>query len=109
MAGKTRLITLSEEGDTTATPTIATAPTTASPPSEASDRAQVSAVEFLSLLLSVLSQRTVAALGHVFPIIVLASGFALWWRILPDPSDHQLIGVGLYAIFMLLILVVKRR
>ena len=108
MAGKTRLITLSEEGDTTATPTTA-APTTASPPSEASDRAQVSAVEFLSLLLSVLSQRTVAALGHVFPIIVLASGFALWWRILPDPSDHQLIGVGLYAIFMLLILVVKRR
>ena len=76
--------------------------------SEQDKKTYVSAVEFLSLLLSVLSQRTVLAISHILPIIALASGFALWWRVLPDPTVFQLTGLGLYAVFMLSILIVRR-
>ncbi len=89
-------------------PATETAPQQASQTSEPEAMVGVALVDFLSLLLSVLSQRAILALSHLLPIIALASGFFLWWQVLPDPSDRQLIGVGLYAAFMLALLVVRR-
>ena len=79
-------------------------PTSDAPESNAAP----SVVEFLKLLLEVLSQRSIMALSHLLPIIALVSGFALWWRVLPEPTEQQLIGLGLYAVFMLAILFVRR-
>jgi hypothetical protein len=106
MATKTRLQILGEE-EVPAPPTAAAQ--TQNPTSDTGDKVAVSVVEFLKLLLSVLSQRAIMALHHLLPIVALVSGFALWWRVLPEPTEYQLVGLGLYAAFMLAILFVRRQ
>ena len=105
MATKTRLQILGEEE----VPDPPTAAPPQTPTSEAPDKVAVSVVEFLQLLLSVMSQRSILALHHLLPIVALVSGFALWWRVLPEPTEYQLVGLGLYAAFMLAILFVRRQ
>jgi len=109
MATKTRFQVLGEEEVPEGTSTLPqpTPPQKIST-SEVESKAYVSAIEFIQLLLSVLSQRTILAISHLLPIIALASGFVLWLSVLPDPSVHQLIGVGLYGVFMLALLIVRR-
>lgn len=67
-----------------------------------------SIVGLILTLLSLLNKRVVSFFGHLLPLIALASGFILWWKVLPEPSPNQLIGLGGYATFMLLILWVRR-
>jgi len=65
--------------------------------------------EMLLLSLKTLSQRALTAITNLFTLGLVASAWLLWNRILPDPSALQLIGVGGYAVFVLLIEIVRRK
>ena len=64
--------------------------------------------DMLLLGLKALSQRALVALSAMFTLLTVGSAFALWWRVLPEPSVLQLVGLGLYAAFVLAIHMVKR-
>lgn len=66
-----------------------------------SSTTQKAAADILMMALGALSQKTVVALASLFTLLTVASAFALWWVILPNPSIFQLIGVGMYAGFIL--------
>ena len=74
----------------------------------ASSSAESAGMHMLYLGLKALSQRALVALSALFTLLTVASAFALWWRVLPDPSVFQLIGLGLYAIFILAVHLVRR-
>ena len=59
--------------------------------------------------LKVLSQRAVVALSALFTAALVASAWLLWWSVLPNPTAPQLIGLGGYAVFVLLVEIVRRR
>lgn len=100
MATLTRLQVLAEEPADPAPPIPPTTPT--------SDGG-VSTVEFILLLLRIFSQRSVQLAGHLLPLISLSMGFALLWKILPEPSAYQLAGFGLYATFSLAMILIRRK
>ena len=77
-------------------------------PAPASSSAKSAGMHMLYLGLKALSQRALVALSALFTLLTVASAFALWWRVLPDPSVFQLIGLGLYAIFILAVHLVRR-
>lgn len=59
-------------------------------------------------MLRILSQRLLLWLGdHTLPFIVLGTGVWLWMRVMADPSVLQLVGLGLYAVFSLLVVIVR--
>lgn len=72
-------------------------------------QAHDAAAAMLALALKTLSQKTVVALASLFTLGAVASAFALWWRVLPDPTTYQLIGLGVYAIFILAVLWLRRK
>jgi hypothetical protein len=72
-----------------------------------SDRSEA-ATKILVVALKALSQRALVALSACFTLLTVASAFALWWRVLPEPSILQLIGLGIYAIFVLSVHLVRR-
>jgi CHASE2 domain-containing sensor protein len=65
--------------------------------------------EMLLLALKALSQRTLTAITNAMTLLLVGSAWMLWWRVLPEPSVPQLVGLGGYAVFVLLIDVVRRR
>lgn len=58
-------------------------------------------IEALRIGLSALSQRTVIALSRLFTLLTVGSAFMLWWRVMPEPSTFQLVGLSIYALFVL--------
>jgi hypothetical protein len=76
---------------------------------EQSSQAERVGIQALTLGLQALSQRTVVALSRLFVLFATASAFALWWRVLPEPSVLQLIGLSIYAIFVLAASFIARR
>lgn len=66
-------------------------------------------VAVLFLALKVLSERTVSLAAALFPLIGLSLGFYLWLQVLAEPSILQLVGLGLFAAFFLLMLLVRPR
>ena len=70
--------------------------------------AQSTAVAGLTLALRSLSQRALAALADLFMLVTVASAWWLW-MVTPDPNSYQLIGLSVYAVFILLVNVIKRR
>ena len=66
------------------------------------------ASQMLFMALKALSQRALVALSACFSLITVGSAFALWWRVLPEPSVLQLVGLGLYALFLLSIHILRR-
>ena len=63
----------------------------------------------LLLSLKALSQRTIVALGNLLTIVSVASVWWLFDSALPvNPSANQLIGLGLYALFVLAVHRVRR-
>jgi hypothetical protein len=66
------------------------------------------AVSALMLALRTLSQRALVALADLFCLLTCASVFWLWLTI-PDPNPHQLVGLGMYAIFTLAANLIVRR
>lgn len=60
------------------------------------------------LVLQVLSQRVVAWLaGHTLPLVALGVAVYLWTKVMDHPDSMQLIGLGMYGIFALLILLIR--
>lgn len=66
------------------------------------------ALQILMLSLRVVGQRFVIAISNLFTAAALASAWFLWREILPNPTTAQLVGVGLYAAFLLAIEFVRR-
>ena len=66
-------------------------------------------INALMIGLGALSKRTLVALAQLFTLLTVASAFALWWRVLPDPSVYQLVGLSIYAVFLLIVNWLVRR
>ena len=100
MATQTRLTVLGEEA-------IPESPTSTDQPkiTASDDKVALQAWTAVKVGLGVLSQR---ALDMVLAFVALATGFVLWRAILPDPSVNGLVGVSLYAAFMVGILLARR-
>jgi hypothetical protein len=83
--------------------------TAASPPPEQPNVAATVNAQMLLLSLRALSQRAMTAVTNLFTLMLVASVWGLAWRVLPDPSMLQLAELGGYAMFCLLIDMVRRR
>lgn len=75
----------------------------------AADPLTKASTAFLLLSLKALSQRAMTAVTNLMTITLVASSWFLWRSVLENPSVTQLIGVGMYALFVLLIDIVRRR
>lgn len=65
-------------------------------------------IQMMSMALTALSQRAVAALAQCFTLLTVGSAFWLWY-LTPEPSDRQIVSLTLYALFVLAINVIVRR
>ena len=65
--------------------------------------------QLLSFIMKALSQRVVAIFSATFTCLGLASCWYLWSTILPNPSILQLVGGGMYGVFVLGYEFVRRR
>jgi hypothetical protein len=65
----------------------------------------------LMLALKALSQRALVALEACFTLVTVLLVWALWWRIIDEPSTNQIAALSLFAAFVLLanVLVLCRR
>lgn len=70
-------------------------------------RAESALMSVLVLSLKTLSAKAVAALAALADLAMIASAFVLWLLIIGGPTPLQLIGVGGYAVFVLIALLVK--
>jgi len=77
-------------------------------PTKADPLSQIG-IQTLMLGLSALSQRTLAALSRLFALITVVSAFVLWWAVMPNPTVLQLVGLGMFGVFVLAINVIVRR
>lgn len=93
-----RFIAVDEE-----TPPAPTAPTSEVAQQTAAARA------LLFTALRALSQRTLTAVTNLFSMFLVSLVALLLWRILDDPTENRLAGVGGFALFCLLIDIVRRR
>lgn len=71
---------------------------------------QMQAAQMLAVALKALGNRALIALASLFTLLTVGSVFGLWMSI-PEPTVTQLVGMGMYAVFVLLInlLVVWRK
>lgn len=67
------------------------------------------ATQMLLMAIGQLSKRFVIALSNLFTAAGLFSAWWLWSSVLPSPTVLQLIGVGMYALFLLALEFVRRR
>jgi hypothetical protein len=65
--------------------------------------------QLLLLSLRAVSQRAVTAVSHLFTLLVVAGTGALWWHVLPEPTVLQLVGLGMWALFVLAVEWIRRR
>lgn len=88
-------------------PSIAEQP----PPNTQSTVASSSSAATRMLLLAIaqLGKRFVIALSTLFTAAGLFSAWWLWASVLPSPSVLQLVGVGMYAAFLLALEFVRRK
>lgn len=74
-----------------------------SPPPTAAHNA---ALALLLVALKTLSQKTILAMAALrrwlFRLLTAGSVFWLWLSI-PEPSPHQLVGLGMYAVFIIVV------
>lgn len=63
----------------------------------------------LAIALRALSQRAVTALSSLFTAGTVLSAWWLWLQAPPDPSTRQLVGLALYALFILALHGIRRR
>lgn len=103
---RTRFTVLQDQPETETS--VTTVPAAASRTDAPAPDPAPSALAFALLALRVLSQRSVQLAANLLPLIALATGCALWWRAMPGPTLEQLAGLALYAVFMLLMLMLRR-
>lgn len=63
----------------------------------------------LTIALTALGQRSLVALASLFSILLATSVFALYWKVLPNPSIESLVGLCLYSVFIIGLHVVRAR
>lgn len=63
----------------------------------------------LLLALRAVSQRALTAITNLFTLGLVASAWWLWSSVLTNPTTPQLIALGGYALFCLLVDLVRRR
>ena len=85
------------------------AQTTASTPAPETNDQTAAARQLLITALRALSQRTVTAITNLFSLFLVTLSFILFGRILDDPTPNRLAAVGGFAVFSLLIDLVRRR
>ena len=67
------------------------------------------ATQILMLALRTVSQRAVVAIFNAFTAVAVGSAWVLWYSVLPNPNVYQLVGCGLYAVFLLAVEIIRRR
>lgn len=65
-------------------------------------QSQMQSAAMIAVALKALSQKALIALASLFTLLTVASAFILW-LLVPDPNVTQLVGMGMYAVFVLLI------
>ena len=65
-------------------------------------------VELLLLALRLLSTRTIVLANHLLPVVGISMAFYLWLQVLHEPSILQLVGLGAFGAFFLLLMLVRR-
>lgn len=70
---------------------------------------RAAATSLMLLSLKTLSQKTIVALSALFTLLTAASVFAIAFVISASPSVLQLVLLGLYGVFVLLLEFVRRR
>jgi hypothetical protein len=73
-----------------------------------SNAAATAGMQMVLLGLKTLSQRLVIALADMFTLLTVASAFWLWLST-PDPNQHQIVSLGMYSVFVLLVNSIVRR
>lgn len=81
-------------------------PAAATAPAKPSDDIPSRVIVFA---LQTLAKRTLVAISNLFSLLLAGSAFALWWSVLPQPTILQLVGLGLYAAFVLVLDFARRR
>lgn len=61
------------------------------------------------MLIATLSQKTLVALSNLVTAGAVGSAWWLWNGVLPEPTTNQLVGVSLYAAFILAIEYLRRK
>ena len=69
---------------------------------EQQSRLQNAALATLLLALKTLGQKTIIAISKCFTLFTSIMVFWLWMSV-PDPNPHQLIGMGMFAVFTLIV------
>jgi hypothetical protein len=78
-------------------------------PQETTSKAESALTSLLLLNLKTLSQKTLTAAAALFSLLTVASVFWLAMTVIHDPNTYQLVGLGGYAGFILLINWIVRR
>ncbi len=80
-------------------------------PDQSSPPRNDAATNLMLMALGALSKRAIIALESLFTLIT--AGFVFWATlgVLPEPTTHQLIGLGIFSVFVLIAnwLVLNRR
>ena len=113
MQGTTRLRRIAEgpEGDEPI-PGVEFAEASAAAPQPAQpmgDRQRQIISAALQMALRTLSQKTVVALASMFSLLLAGSAFWIFLTVLSEPTVLQLVGAGMYAVFVLSLHLVRRR
>lgn len=81
-----------------------------SPPvSRETPRAESVFTSLLAISLSALSQRALVAVAGLVDLALIASAFVLWLDVIREPSVLQLVGVGMYAAFIILCVYMRHK
>jgi len=110
--GQTRLRRIADEsGESDAEDLLDPAATVAAPQhSPAMGEAQRRIVSTaLQMALRTLSQKTVVALANLFSLLLAGSVFWVFLTILAEPTVLQLVGAGMFAVFVLSLHLVRKR
>lgn len=67
------------------------------------------AARMLTIALGALGQKAVVALASLFSVVLAGTVFALYYITLPSPSIYQLVGLGMYSMFILALHVIRAR
>jgi hypothetical protein len=71
--------------------------------------AQSTFTSLLTVSLKALSQRAIVALASLVDLALIASAFVLWLNVIQQPNILQLVGIGMYAAFILVAIWARSR
>jgi glucose-6-phosphate dehydrogenase assembly protein OpcA len=71
--------------------------------------AQAAIAAGLMLALRTLSQRALVALAAVEHLLLAGTVFALWLSVIAQPTTLQLVSLGMYGVFVLALIALRRR